>query len=239
VALRRIGASLLTLTLIASGCANLTYPRPPRPGRCDRSLSCPIVTTELSLERRTELALAIEERMADRSLIAVAYDGKHLRMQPECRIVGEYTWRQAGLERRVDSDSAVFVVEEPHGIDGYVRMTEPHSASFRATRRVTLPTRPGPMPDDPACSDVTHVVEGLILGVDPDAGEHAQTLPVVLMLDVLHGDPPPGFEPPPPPPRERPPKQAPTPRTVGLWFAGVAVLIASITLGAVVPEDEF
>jgi hypothetical protein len=231
----RFAAIVPALALLAGGCASVPHPRSHH-GSSEGSLSGPVVTTELSLERRRELNRLIEKRMGDNKLIAVSYDGQHLRMQSDCEIVGRYDEHEAGFERQFDTGSAVFVVEEQFGIDGFVRVVEPTSASFRETRRLTLPWRPPPRPNDQACAHATHVVEEMIVGVEPGADEHAESLPVVLRLVELPGEPPLGYEPP-PRPRERPPKQEHTPRSVALTFATVTLFVLSVGL-AFVPEDE-
>jgi hypothetical protein len=176
---------VLGLTLVTCGCAGMDSPRTIYPRQCDRSSPCIVVTTELSDEQRSELASTMEARVADRTLMGVAYDGEHLRLLPECLIEGRYAWRDAGLEQQLDSDSAAFVVEDPVALGGFVRESEPRSTSFRATRRVTLPARLSRKPRGPACSEVTHVVEGMIVGVAPEASDDAHELPVALTLDEL------------------------------------------------------
>lgn len=185
----RIESSALSLLLslvTATGCAGTNDPRPTRAGNCDRAWPCTVITTELSLAQRVELASTIDARIADRTLIGVAYDGVNLRMLPECMIEGRYVRREAGLEHSFDADSAAFVVEHPHVADRFVRVEGAQHASFRATARVVLPGLAGRAAlGDPSCEGLTHVVEELIVGVDPDAHENAEALPVALVLDEV------------------------------------------------------
>lgn len=178
---------MLGLTLMTSACAGLAHPRTVQPGNCGRAWSCTVATTELSLEQRRELASTIEARVADHTLIGVAYDGYTLRLLPECVIEGRYVWRDrdGAIEQRLDSDSAAFMFEDPGGFEGYVRVAEPRVANFRPTRRVMLRARVPRKPRDPGCEEVTHVVEGMIVGVALEAGKDPGELPIALMLDEL------------------------------------------------------
>jgi hypothetical protein len=224
---RGLAASVLTVILSVSGCATMSHSWPERPGRCSRAMPCTVVTTELSPERRTELLRLVEDGITHRTLIAVAYDGQHLRLQPECRIEGEYDWRDMGLERHFDSDSALFVAEEPYGIDGFVRIAEPRRTEFRATRWAARGPRLVHRPQALECGGVTHVIDGVIVGVAPDADPDAKGLPAVLQLDrVRIGDPPP------PPPEDAivDDEPQPKPKPDPLVIASTIIVVVGLAI---------
>jgi transposase len=227
---RRIAASLLALTLVTSSCAGSYGPRTIQPGHCERSWPCTVAIPWLSVEQRSELVETLDERVADRTLIAVAYTGERLRFLPECVIEGRYAWRDATLERRLESDKAAFVVEDPLVADSFVRVDDTRGTSFVATRRITS-GRVASKPHDPACSEATHVIEEVIVGVALEADRDARELPVALMLDEL----PVEVRPPPRPERVR--DDADRARNVALGIAGVTLLVLMITVSILTSDD--